>query len=209
MIRPKVSGSVHVGRAMQGEQGIGCGFRIGGVGFPEPQALQDVRGSCPFQVKQQAVYHDVADEEDLLLRNALAEEVRRRRPREGVKSVVGDGVGDEAVDLLGHGPVEAAEAGLDVGDGDTELRAASAQAIVELTSPTTMTRSGFSLSSTFSNSMSTLPVCSAWLPEPTPRWTSGAGMLEVPEEDVRHVVVVVLAGVDEKGPDRRFRFAWL
>ena len=40
-------------------------------------------------------------------------------------------------------------------------------------------------------------VCSACVPEPTPRNTSGVGQAELREEDIRHVRVVVLAGVDE------------
>ncbi len=54
--------------------------------------------------------------------------------------------------------------------------ATSAADRVLLTSPTTETRSGFSLENTFSSSSIILAVCSAWLPEPIPRWTSGAGM---------------------------------
>ena len=38
------------------------------------------------------------------------------------------------------------------------------------------------------------PAC---VPEPTPRLRSGLGQAEVAEEDVRHRLVVVLAGVDE------------
>ncbi len=40
----------------------------------------------------------------------------------GRKKEVGGVVDENPVDLLGHGPVEAAQAGLDVDDGDAELR---------------------------------------------------------------------------------------
>ena len=50
-----------------------------------------------------------------------------------------------------------------------------AHAMVELTSPTTTTRSASDFKSTGSNSSMTRAVCSAWLPEPTPRWASGRG----------------------------------
>ena len=50
-----------------------------------------------------------------------------------------DLVGQDAVDLLGHRAVEAAQPGLDVGDRDAELAAASAAASVEFTSPGTTT----------------------------------------------------------------------
>ena len=60
--------------------------------------------------------------------------------------------------------------------GMCSLTAVRAQARVELTSPTTTTRSGRSARQTFSNSTMTRAVCSAWLPEPTPRKSSGAGI---------------------------------
>ncbi len=54
--------------------------------------------------------------------------------------------------------------------------AVSAQAIVELTSPTTTTQSGRSVRRTFSNAIMIFAVCSAWLPDPTSRWWSGFGI---------------------------------
>ena len=50
-------------------------------------------------------------------------------------------VGDDPVDLLGHRAVEAAQARLDVRDGDLQLGRDERAASVELTSPTTITRS--------------------------------------------------------------------
>ncbi len=55
------------------------------------------------------------------------------------------------------------------------LDAASAQASVEFTSPATTTRSGWCSNSTSSKAISTRPVWSPWLPEPTPSDTSAAG----------------------------------
>ena len=62
----------------------------------------------------------VADEVDAV-GHALGREVGdggRRRREQPAREVVGH----DAVDLLGHPPVEAAQAGLDVRDGDAELR---------------------------------------------------------------------------------------
>jgi len=52
--------------------------------------------------------------------------------------------------------------------GIQSLAATTLQASVELTSPTTTTRSGLRSRQTFSNSTMTRAVCSAWDPEPTP-----------------------------------------
>ena len=60
--------------------------------------------------------------------------------------------------------------------GTWSLTAASAPASVELTSPATTTRSGSSASITAAMRVSALAVCSAWLPEPTPRKMSGSGI---------------------------------
>ena len=68
----------------------------------------------------QRVDHHVADERDALGRNALAREVRRGRPLGGVEQV-GDLVGEDAVDLLRHRAVEAAQARLHVHDRDVLL----------------------------------------------------------------------------------------
>jgi hypothetical protein len=62
----------------------------------------------------------VADVEHRAVGLALALEVRQAG-RLGDEEPVGDGVGDEAVDLLGHGHVAAAQAGLHMGHRDAQL----------------------------------------------------------------------------------------
>src|SRR4029079_5200431 len=68
------------------------------------------------------VDHDVADEVDAFPRHACGQQVLvgigRWRPQ-----YVGDRVGHEAVDLLGHAPVAAAQPGFEVNHGYAELRA--------------------------------------------------------------------------------------
>ena len=59
--------------------------------------------------------------------------------------------------------------------GICSFAAASAQASVELTSPATTTSAGRSSRRMRSKAISTLPVCSPWLPEPMPSEWSGAG----------------------------------
>ena len=72
------------------------------------------------QVVHQGVNHDVADQVDLGRRDPFAAEVFVG-VRRGGQQEIGDGVGDEAVDFLGHGAVEAAQAGFDVGHLDAQL----------------------------------------------------------------------------------------
>ena len=54
--------------------------------------------------------------------------------------------------------------------------AGSAHPMVEFTSPTTTTQSGFSWRRYFSKATMILAVCSAWDPEPTSRCRSGSGI---------------------------------
>jgi hypothetical protein len=78
------------------------------------------RAEAIFQ-RHQRVDHRVADQVDPLGRDALGVQVV-----DGLGAVheeaVGEMVGDDAVQLLGHRAVEAAQAGLDVGEGDLHLR---------------------------------------------------------------------------------------
>jgi len=66
----------------------------------------------------------------------------------GNEQIVGEGVGEDAVDLLGHSAVKATEPGLDVSHADASFARREKTAMVELTSPTTRTRSGFAFDKT-------------------------------------------------------------
>ena len=130
------------------------------------------------------------------LRDQVAVGVGRWRPQH-----VGDRVGGEAVDLLGHGPVARAQPRFQMDGGDAELDADQRRGdgridVADHDQPVGPVRS----SATFSYSIITRPVCAPWLPEPTPRWKSGVGQAEIAEDRVRHVGVVMLAGMDQ---DRR------
>jgi len=80
----------------------------------------DVRAFDPGAHPHQRVDHRIPDLENPVTRDALAGEVL---PRLGAvrEAPVGEAIDDDAVDLLGHSPVEASKSGLDVGDGDAEL----------------------------------------------------------------------------------------
>jgi hypothetical protein len=88
---------------------------------PEVEPLERVRPLRARQMPAERVDHDVPDEVDLRLVGALEPEVAdaRRLARE---EEVRDRVGQHAVHLLGHRPVEAPEPRLDVGDRDEALR---------------------------------------------------------------------------------------
>jgi hypothetical protein len=92
----------------------GSGLRLQG------QALEDGSRLRPLYLAEAGVDHDVAHEEDVLVGVSLALEVLHPRGL-GDQQHVADGVGQDAVDLLRHGAVEASQARFNVGDRDVEL----------------------------------------------------------------------------------------
>src|SRR6266566_7020790 len=81
--------------------------------------------------------------------------------------------------------------------------AARETAMVELTSPTTRTRSGLRSTRTGSMRFRISAVCDAWEPEPTSGFACGEGMPIWREENVGELFVTVLAGVNKDGLDFR------
>ena len=81
------------------------------------------RAGCldPLPHRDQRVDHRVADVVDPGRRAAFGEQVVARLGRVDEQEL-GELVGDDAVDLLGHRPVERAQARLDVSDRDEQLR---------------------------------------------------------------------------------------
>ena len=68
----------------------------------------------------QGIDHHVANQEDAFAGAAFLEQMLHA-VFFGDEKVVGNGVGQNAIDLFGHGAVEAAEPGFDVGHADAEL----------------------------------------------------------------------------------------
>ena len=87
----------------------------------EPHLARHVRRLDRGADQLEAVDHDVADAADPGLGHALGKQVLvgvgRRRPQH-----VREDVGDEPVHLLRHRPVAAPETGLEMDDGNAELR---------------------------------------------------------------------------------------
>ena len=108
--RSAASAVVDVGRA-----GAGSRRRTGPRGRASSRAARRV---VPVEVGEQRVDHRVADEVDACRRRGPRWRGVRQRPGYVTKQQVGELVGEPSVDLLGHRHVEAAQAGLDVSDGD-------------------------------------------------------------------------------------------
>ena len=98
---------------MHGRQVVRPGFEL--------VARQRLRaGRRARSVQAQRVHHDIANHVHTLtnsfLRELLSRDLgRREQPR-------GQMIGQDAVDLFGHAPVEASKPGLHVGHGDVQLR---------------------------------------------------------------------------------------
>ena len=132
---------------------------------------------------------------------------RRRRPRgAGCRCASGlvtnsrsdEEVGDAPVDLLGHRVVEAAQAGLDVGEREQQLGARRAPPPSSSSRRRRRRRApGARPRNASSSATMSAAVWTACVPEPTPRLTSGAGSPRSRKNTSDIARVVVLAGVDE------------
>jgi hypothetical protein len=165
------------------------------AGF-DPEAAVDVGSLQQRPQPHQRVDHRVADEMDALGRDALAEEVLLGFG--AVREAPGRDLVDEyAVDLLGHRPVEAPQAGLDVRHGNVELDGRE--------------RPGQSRVDVADHDHELGPLGEQHLLDPLEAAARlrpvaagadaeemiGPGEIELTDEDVRHLVVVVLARVDD------------
>ena len=110
---------------------------------------------------------------------ALGAQVRMRVSRRREQQI-GDAIRHGPVQFLRHVPVATPQPGFDVrqpaAQAGRSCAVTSAQAIVEFTSPTTITQSGRMSRTTGSNRSITRAVCCVWLADPTSRLKSGAGM---------------------------------
>ena len=85
-----------------------------------PEGARGVGAAKALLHGDERVDHRVADEMHALIRDALRAQVLDRLL--GVQEeILGELVGDDPVDLLGHRAVEGAQARLQVGDRDAEL----------------------------------------------------------------------------------------
>jgi len=107
---------IHIRRAMQGEHGKALPVSS----LLEGQILADEGIFGDGQKMAKRIDHDVANEINGLAGAAFFEEML-----DGVffrdEKIVGQGIGENAVDFFGHGSVETAESGFDVSDRDAKF----------------------------------------------------------------------------------------
>lgn len=103
---------VDVGRPMQRDDEIVASNES--MGIPERRFLQTV------DIRQQRIDHRVADKENPIVGDSALAQVPVGELTGG-EEIIGDGVGDEAIDFLGHRPVVRTNTRLHMGDLDMEL----------------------------------------------------------------------------------------
>jgi hypothetical protein len=86
----------------------------------EREALQRIELAGAFEVREKGIDHHVSGEVDPARIDAFAEQILLSGAL-GHEEPGGDGIGEEPVDLFGHGAIEGAKAGLHVGDRDAQL----------------------------------------------------------------------------------------
>ena len=171
--------------------------------FFNPYLAHGVLGHDPRPHHLERVDHDVADALDLLRGDPFPQQVlvpvRRRRPED-----VGDRVGDDAVDLLGHGAVERAQPRLQVRRLHPQLHRRERAGDRRVHVPHHHDQIRPMLHQELLVGDHHLPGLLGVRAAAHPQVEMRLGQHEVPEEGVRHVEVVVLAGVhdDRLGPVR-------
>ena len=181
-------------RAMQ------CRYEVGAL--CKPDAFEHARAfERDRREGADRVQHDVADEAGAC-REALVRQVAHRFGR-GRKQEVGKMVGCEAVRLLGHPPVEAPEAGLDVCDRQVELdgrqRRGERRVGVAVGQHHVRPKLEHRRFERFQHAGRLPAVASRADAEVEVRLRNS----KLGKEDVRHRRVVVLAGMHDQARDRR------
>jgi hypothetical protein len=148
----------------------------------------------------QGIDHDIANEMDGFAGAALFEEVV-----DGIlfgdKEIVGDGVGEDAVDLFGHGAVEAAEAGFDVGDANAEFDSSEGDGDGGIDVPDDENEMGLVLEKHGFDALKDFGRLGGVGAGTDLEIDVRRGDAHLLEEDVGEFFVVVLARVDEDGLD--------
>ena len=192
---PQLAWLVDVGRAMQGDEHV--------LAARTPSCSPRAALGGPALEAAQRVDHRVADEAHAARVDALGGEVRRGLGAVGEQEV-GQPVGEDAVDLLGHRPVERAQAGLDVRNRDAELgcRERAGERRVDVATDAhevgALARAGRAR-----RPRARCAVCAPCGPRADAEEDVGLGELEVRQQLGRHARVVVLPGVDDPLGDVR------
>src|SRR5215467_7234259 len=84
------------------------------------ELLSDTRLPCDGQEMKKRVDHHVANKIDTFKRAALSKQILDRNSF-SYKQIFSKRIGQDAVDLLGHGTIETSQAGLYMGDADPEF----------------------------------------------------------------------------------------
>ena len=90
------------------------------AGLREPVPGRDAAFEGPGQRPAQRIDHHIADEIDALREHALRQQVAGRIPGRDEQQI-GQPISHDAVDLLGHGPIAAAQPRFHVPDAQAEL----------------------------------------------------------------------------------------
>jgi len=189
----QVERRVHARWAVEGDDRV----RMLGVKF---EAAEDRRLLPARAEGLQSVDHEVADEVNLLWRDAFSEQVLPSALLRHEEEV-GDGIREQAVDLLRHGAVEASQPGLHVSHrnpklygGDGGSRRGVHVAHHEHQIRTDRIQDRFESSHHFGGLNRMRAGADT---ETEVEWLD----IQVPEELLRHASIVMLAGVDEDRDD--------
>ncbi len=164
--------------------------------FLQAEPRRNIQVPGAGQLAVESIDHQVADEMNLLLADALAKQVLLPTVL-GNEQNIGKRIGHDPIDLLWHSPIERPQAGLQMGDRDVKLggRKAARQRGVDISghdNPRRATGNQMVLISL--HDPGRLPGMGIG---PNLQQDVGGADSELLEEDIGHARVVVLTGMDQ------------
>ncbi len=185
---PQDGGIIHVGRPVQGHHRERASHHTVARGRVERERL----GQGPAQ----RIDHDVSYEMHAVGRYALRAQILGRVTR-WQEEEVGQAIRDDAIDLLGHRPIAAPQARLDVADADVQLRGHQRGRDRRVHVAVHEQQVGLALQQERLEALHDRGRLLRMGPRPDPEVIVGRRDPQLLEERVRHTGVVVLAGVDD------------
>ena len=166
----------------------------------QPQLLQHARSPGPLAATKQRVDHCVAHQEDTVTGDPFPGQVLHAGLL-GAEEKVADGVGEDAIDLLGHRPISAPQPRLDVRQRDPALCGHQSAGDRAVHVPEHQDDVGPELQRRRFEGLHDLGGLRGVAPRAHSQVHGGPGQLQVPKEAGAHGLVVVLSRMDQHGID--------
>jgi len=189
---------VHVGGAMKGEDAKALPAGT----IPQSELITDSGPLGDGQKVAQRIDHHIANHKDAFSGQAFFQKVRN-----GIffrdKEIVGERIGQDAVDFFGHASVKAAESCLDVSYADTKFGGGERNSDGGIDIAYNQNKVGLAFNENRLNALQNFRCLRSMRARANFEIDVRRGNAHLAKENVRQLFIIVLAGVDEDGIDFR------